>query len=112
MVGGHRAESVRLIARGSSPRSRRSTSSCPTATRSHGPSFASGSRLLEREDLVDHRAHLAARDEVVFKGVMPALFYGLPPDTGKPRHWIGLENGEPWLRKALEELREFKLRLA
>jgi hypothetical protein len=37
--------------------------------------------------------------------VLPVIALGLPPDTGKPRHQIGLENGEPWLRKALDELR-------
>jgi Abortive infection C-terminus len=37
--------------------------------------------------------------------VLPVIALGLPPDTGKPRHHIGLENGEPWLEKALEELR-------
>ena len=46
-----------------------------------------------------------------FESVMPVLFYGLPPDTGKPRHSIGLENSEPWLRKALEELRELQAAL-
>lgn len=39
---------------------------------------------------------------------LPVLTLGLPPDTGKPRHWIGLDNGEPWLRNAVEELREFR----
>src|SRR5262249_25546051 len=36
--------------------------------------------------------------------VLPTLAYGLPPDDGKPRHAIGLDNGEPWLRHAVEEL--------
>jgi len=40
--------------------------------------------------------------------VMPVLALGLPPATGKPRHAVGLENGEPWLRKALEELQEMQ----
>jgi hypothetical protein len=38
--------------------------------------------------------------------VVPVIAHGLPPDTGKPRHMIYLENGEPWLRKAVEQLRE------
>jgi Abortive infection C-terminus len=40
--------------------------------------------------------------------VMPVLALGLPPDTGKPRHGIWLDNGVPWLRKALEELQELQ----
>jgi hypothetical protein len=36
--------------------------------------------------------------------VLPVIALGLPPDTGKPRHEIGLEN-EPWLTKAIDELR-------
>lgn len=39
---------------------------------------------------------------------LPVLTLGLLPDTGKPRHWIGLDNGEPWLRSAIEELQEFR----
>jgi hypothetical protein len=38
--------------------------------------------------------------------LMPVLTLGLMPDTGKPRHWTGLENGVPWLKKALEEVRQ------
>jgi hypothetical protein len=30
---------------------------------------------------------------------------GLPPDDGKPRHTVALDNGVPWLTEALEELR-------
>lgn len=41
--------------------------------------------------------------------ILPVIANGLPPDTGKPRHRIGLENGEPWLRKALEELRALQV---
>lgn len=36
---------------------------------------------------------------------LPVITFGLPPDTGKPRHHIGLENGVPWLNHALVELR-------
>jgi len=43
--------------------------------------------------------------------VMPTLALGLPPDDGKPRHRIGLDNGEPWLRKGLEELQEMRAAL-
>ena len=40
-----------------------------------------------------------------FVDVAPTLAYGLPPDTGKPRHRIALDNGVPWLQQALKELR-------
>lgn len=36
--------------------------------------------------------------------VLPALTYGLPPDTGKPRHRIALDNGVPWLKEAYDQL--------
>jgi abortive infection Abi-like protein len=39
---------------------------------------------------------------------LPTLPLGLPPDTGKPRHWIGLENGEPWLQNTVEEMRDLQ----
>jgi hypothetical protein len=37
-------------------------------------------------------------------GALPVLSAGLPPDSGKPRHTIVLENGVPWLREARDEL--------
>lgn len=40
--------------------------------------------------------------------VLPLLSTGLPPDTGKPRHHIGLDNGEPWLREVRDELLRFQ----
>jgi hypothetical protein len=38
--------------------------------------------------------------------LMPVLTLGLPPETGKPRHWIGLENGVPWLEEAIGQIRQ------
>lgn len=43
----------------------------------------------------------AAEDE----HVLPTLSNGLPPDDDKPRHRIGIDNGEEWLSKTLDELR-------
>jgi hypothetical protein len=37
-------------------------------------------------------------------GALPVLAAGLPPDSGKPRHTITLDNGVPWLREARDEL--------
>lgn len=37
--------------------------------------------------------------------VLPVLSNGLPPDDGKPRHNIGLDNSKDWLSKTLDELR-------
>jgi hypothetical protein len=45
-------------------------------------------------------------------GVLPTLSAGLPPDSGKPRHRIGIDNGEEWLRKTLDELRELQTEIA
>jgi len=38
--------------------------------------------------------------------LMPVLTLGLPPDTGKPRHHVGLENGVPWLEEALRQMQQ------
>jgi hypothetical protein len=38
--------------------------------------------------------------------VLPVLSHGLPPDDGKPRHSIGLDNSKDWLSKTLDELRD------
>jgi hypothetical protein len=43
--------------------------------------------------------------------VLPTLSNGLPPDDGKPRHSIGIDNGEAWLSKTLDELRELQVAL-
>lgn len=43
-----------------------------------------------------------------YQEVLRVLYWGLPPDTGKPRHWIGLENGVPWLQEALDQLRQLQ----
>jgi hypothetical protein len=40
------------------------------------------------------------------QAVLPVLSNGLPPDDGKPRHGIGLDNSEDWLSKTLNELRD------
>jgi hypothetical protein len=41
-----------------------------------------------------------------FDELMPVLSSGLPPETGKPRHVIHLPEGQEWLRKTVEELKE------
>lgn len=43
--------------------------------------------------------------------VLAAIAWGLPPETGKPRHHIDLDRGEDWLTRALEELRTFQAML-
>jgi hypothetical protein len=45
-----------------------------------------------------------------FEEILPTVA-GVPPDTGKPRHTIVLENGEPNLRRALNELCELRAAL-
>lgn len=39
-----------------------------------------------------------------FAGLLPRLAFGLPPNSGKPRHFVGLENAVPWIRDVLDEL--------
>jgi hypothetical protein len=46
-----------------------------------------------------------------FEDALPVLAAGLPPDRGKPRHAIGLDNGVPWLKNALDDLRELETAL-
>lgn len=43
-----------------------------------------------------------------FASVLPVLAAGVPPDTGKPRHVIVLDAAEPWLEKAVAELRDLQ----
>jgi hypothetical protein len=43
-----------------------------------------------------------------FGAALPILAAGLPPDSGKPRHAIGLANGVPWLEDARDELRSLQ----
>lgn len=40
--------------------------------------------------------------------LLPVLGAGLPPDDGKPRHAIGIDNGEEWLSNTLDELRRLE----
>jgi hypothetical protein len=46
-----------------------------------------------------------------FPDALPILAAGLPPASGKPRHAVGLDNGEPWLREARDELAELRAQL-
>jgi hypothetical protein len=68
-------------------------------------------RLIESEwaDQVRRWFNTARRDgaylQEQLEEVMPVLALGLPPPTGKPRHHVGLDNGEPWLREALKSCR-------
>jgi Abortive infection C-terminus len=39
---------------------------------------------------------------------LPVLALGLPPDDGKPRHTVALDNGVPWVAKAVEELQDLQ----
>ena len=38
----------------------------------------------------------------------PCSGLGLPPADGKPRHTIHIDNGEAWLSKTVDELRELQ----
>lgn len=40
--------------------------------------------------------------------LIPTLAHGLPPDTGKSRHHVGLDGGEHWTRNAIAELRSLQ----
>ena len=43
-----------------------------------------------------------------FNDTLPTIMGGVPPQTGKPRHRVSLDNGEPWLREAVDELRQMQ----
>jgi Abortive infection C-terminus len=43
-----------------------------------------------------------------FLGTLGVLARGLLPPTGKPRHAIGLDNLEPWLRHAVDEMQDLQ----
>ena len=43
--------------------------------------------------------------------VLPILALGLPPETGKPRHTVTVENAVDWLRDARDELEKFQAAL-
>lgn len=87
-----------------------------TADRNDGGSFTA--LLIESEwaDQVRRWFNTARRGmgrylQDQLEEVMPVLALGLPPPTGKPRHGVGLDNGEPWLREALEELQALQAAL-
>jgi hypothetical protein len=46
------------------------------------------------------------------EALLPVFAAGLPPDTGKPRHVIHINEGVEWLQHALQELRELRSILA
>lgn len=46
-----------------------------------------------------------------FEDVLPVLAAGLPPESGKPRHRITLNNGVPWLREVRDELQKLQAAL-
>jgi hypothetical protein len=43
-----------------------------------------------------------------FEDVLGVIARGLPPATGKLRHAVVLDNGEPWLRKTVDELKALR----
>jgi len=48
-----------------------------------------------RRWFINPRYRLARDLQDQMEESLAVLTLGLPPDTGKPRHWIGLDNGEP-----------------
>ena len=46
--------------------------------------------------------------EEQLQNVLPIIDFGLPRTTGKPSYATQIDRNEPWLRRALEELREFR----
>jgi hypothetical protein len=61
-----------------------------------------------QEQLVRVPRGLRADTDSGGEGLLPVLGAGLPPDDGKPRHSIGIDNGEEWLSKTLDELHELE----
>jgi Abortive infection C-terminus len=46
-----------------------------------------------------------------FNDALPTITDGVPPQTGKLPHHVSLDNGEPWLRDAVDELRQMQAAL-
>src|SRR5262245_54635759 len=44
--------------------------------------------------------------------VLPIIEFGLPRTTGEPRYATSVDRNEPWLRKALEELKDFQVAIS
>jgi hypothetical protein len=44
--------------------------------------------------------------------VLPIIEFGLPRTTGTPTYATALDRNEPWLRRALDELRDFQTALS
>ena len=44
--------------------------------------------------------------------VLPIIEFGLPRTTGEPGYATSVDRNEPWLRRALEELRDFQAALS
>jgi hypothetical protein len=61
-----------------------------------------------QEELVGLPTGLRPEPNAKAEDVLPVLGAGLPPADGKPRHTIGVDNGEAWLSKTLDELRELQ----
>lgn len=84
-----------------------------------GTDFARDAATIEtdwarefREWLHDTREAMSDYLGEQLADVLPVIEFGVPLGTGKPGHAIGLDNGEPWLRDALDELRELQNVLA
>jgi hypothetical protein len=61
-----------------------------------------------REWLQDARQVMSSYLKDQLRGVLPIIDFGVPQATEKPGYVIGLDNGEPWLRDALGELRNLQ----
>lgn len=61
-----------------------------------------------QEQLVGVPKGLRADADAGGEDLLPVLGAGLPPDDGKPRHAIGIDNGEEWLSNTLDELRRLE----
>ena len=46
------------------------------------------------------------------RDVLPIIEFGLPRTTGEPRYATSVDRNEPWLRKALEELKDFQVAIS
>ena len=44
--------------------------------------------------------------------VLPIIEFGLPRTTGTPSYTTAVDRNEPWLRRALDELRDFQTALS
>ena len=81
--------------------------------------FAGEPFLIEEEWAANLRGWFGDARETMGKylqeqlqDVLPIIEFGLPRTTGTPSYATAVDRNEPWLRRALDELRDFQTALS